>query len=335
MINGAYTLYIILFYAFSLTRITYQLYFISHPFCTLDAQIPERMKNIYSLSLFLCFITPRIFSQSTIDVSYAVDKSGNMVFSCNNRAFCPYVVKVDVTTMDNLKTDHTLPYEAEIKPGISKLFTLTTIDKGKDIQVKYKTSYRKGLIQPVIDPNFTYLLPFAPGKEAQAYRIENHGSAGDERDSGYAIRVRMKPGDTIYAARRGVVTAVSVSNAENDAGVNVTEGWNYIEIFHKDGSFGEYGVVKKDGALVKPGQTVEAGTPIGIVGGDKYGRGSDIRFSVSYYPGQINTAEPLHCWVKGNGKLMLKHGGTYTSEYPRAILMQEMSKPPVKKVKKK
>ncbi|HLZ90044.1 MAG TPA: M23 family metallopeptidase, partial [Puia sp.] len=139
------------------------------------------------------------------------------------------------------------------------------------------------------------------------------------------------PGDTIYAARRGVVSAMDVSNTENDAGANTTTNWNYIEIFHADGSFAEYGIIKKDGALVRPGQTVEAGAPIGIVGGDQYGRGAEIRFSVSYYPGVPNTQIPLQFWTKGNGRGQLKQGGFYTSEFTKALLTVETTKKPAGK----
>jgi len=294
------------------------------------------------LAIFL-LLTQSVFAQKTIDVSYAIDQKGNYVFSCNNRAFCTYVLKVNFSVLINAKSDHTLPYEAEVKPGLNKLFIVTAEDKSKDVQMRFGSSYRKGCISPVVNPDFTYLLPIAPGKEAQAYRIENSTGAagGGGQDSGYAIRLKMSQGDIIYAARRGVVTAISVDNAENDAGATVTENWNYIEIMHADCSFAQYGVVKKDGALVTPGQVVETGTAIGTVGGDKFGRGSDIRFSVSYYPGQNNTSAPLHFWTKDKGRIVLKHGASYTSEHTQAIIKQELAKPklpvksPVKPIKKK
>jgi len=183
----------------------------------------------------------------------------------------------------------------------------------------------------VVNPGFVYLLPITPGLETQAYIIPNAKGAGSipgGQDSGYSVRLRAKMGDTIYAARRGIVTAVDVSNSENDAGATTTTNWNYVEIAQADCSFAQYGVLKKDAAFVKPGQTVEAGTPIGLVGGDRYGRGSDVRFSVSYYPGVNNTQIPLLFWTKGNGKGPLRQGATYLSEFPKALLTQELPKKP-------
>ena len=291
-------------------------------------------------------------AQRLLEVNYALDTKGRYVFSCTNHDFCTYILYLDFPTLTNAQSDHPLPLTTEVKPGLNPLLTISPVDPSKDIKFNYKTSSRKGCQHPVVNPNFTYLLPVRPGQETQAYRIVNNrnGAAGagspskasdaaagtqaaatGTTDSGYAVRLRASIGDTIYAARRGVVTVVAVSNTENDAGANTTDSWNHVEIAHADCSFAEYGILKKDGAFVKPGQTVEAGTPIGLVGGDRYGRGSDVRFSVSYYPGTPGTEISLQFWTKGNGKGPLRHGATYTSEFPRNLLTQEKSKPAAKK----
>lgn len=290
-----------------------------------------------SICLFLLFALLQTVApaQKILTVSYALDNQNRYIFSCTNKDYCPYVVQLDFPTLTNAQADHPLPYVVEVKPGTAKLITVSPIDKTKDIKLNFKTSNRKGVLSPVVNLHFVYLLPITPGIETQAYRVVNtKGSATPgAQDTGYAVRLRAKPGDTIYAARRGVVTAVDVSSTENDAGTGATNGWNYIEIYHADNSFAQYGVVQKDGAFVQPGQTVEAGTPIGLVGGDRYGRGAEVRFSVSYYPGVPNTNIPLVFWTKDNGKGPLRHGANYISEFPRAILNQEgpKGKTPAKK----
>ena len=300
------------------------------------------MKNSRQL-LVLFALSPLLsLAQRVVEVNYILDTHGNYVFSCTNRAYCNYVLDISFTTLDNAKSDHPLPFEAEVRPGVNKLFTISPVSAKDDIKINYKSSYRKGCLHTAVNPDFTYLLPIAPGKEAQAYIIGEipgtgaggNGAAGSgglgggtaARDSGYAIRLKMKAGDTIYAARRGVVTAIDAGNGENDAGISVRGDLNTLEIVHGDCSFGEYGILQKNGALVRPGQVVEAGTPLGLVGGDKYGRGSEVRFSVGYYDGQHKVQVPLQFWTKRNGKGMLKHGGTYISEHPRTIVMQEVSK---------
>ena len=152
----------------------------------------------------------------------------------------------------------------------------------------------------------------------------------------------MKSGDTIYAARKGVVNEVQDQNGANDAGQISISTENYIEIVQADCSFARYGILKKNSALVKPGQVVRAGQPIGLVGGDAYGRGSDLRFSVYYYQEESDPSQNggrhyivPQIWTKKNGKGRLKHGVVYTSEFPPAVLNQEIPAPSKIKSKKK
>jgi murein DD-endopeptidase MepM/ murein hydrolase activator NlpD len=283
-----------------------------------------------SICVFLLIVSLQTVApaQRLLTVTYTTDNQNRYIFTCTDKDYCPYVVQVDFPTLTNAQADHPLPYTTEVKPGTVKLITVSPIDKTKETKLNFKTTNRKGVLNPVVNLHFVYLLPITPGIETQAYRVLNaKGSATPgAQDTGYAIRLRAKPGDTIYAARRGVVTAVEVGSSENDAGATATSGWNYIEIFHADNSFAQYGVIQKDGALVQPGQTVEAGAPIGLVGGDRYGRGAEVRFSVSYYPGVPNTDIPLIFWTKDNGKGALRHGANYSSEFPKVLLNQELPK---------
>lgn len=274
---------------------------------------------------FLLALQTGVSAQRLINISYGADTKGRYVFTCTNRDYCNYVLSLDLPTLTNATADRALPYVVEVKPGVTKLLTVSPIDPGQNVKFSLQHAERKGCLHPAVNANFTYLLPIAPGQETQAYRITHpRGTTGGPQDTGYAVRLRAHIGDTIYAARRGVVTVVDVSNTDNDAGQNSLNGWNRIEIAQGDCSFAEYGVLKKDGAFVRPGQQVEAGTPIGLVGGDRYGRGADVRLSVSYDPDTPNTEIPLQFWTKGNGKGPLRHGATYISEFPRAILTQEL-----------
>jgi hypothetical protein len=313
----------------------------------------------------LLFFSTFGFSQRAVDVKYDQDAQGNYVFSYNNKAYCNYILQLNFSVLQNAKSDHPLPFITEVRPGGGKLLKLAKEKTADAIQLKYGYSSFKGCLNPTIDTGFVYLLPIGPGKETQAYEIRNTATKtpdGRQLKNWYAIRMRMKPGDTLYAARRGVVTDVNVSSGQNDAGVSGPDADNYIEIVHKDCSFGEYGIVKKDGSFVKPGQVVEAGQPIGLVGGDKFGRGSEGRLSVTYNQfqddGQNSTGAgngsgagtgsgggagsgggtvysvyvPLQFWTKYNGKGMLKHGATYVCEHPSNLLTREVGKPaPAKK----
>ncbi|HZE83969.1 MAG TPA: M23 family metallopeptidase [Puia sp.] len=309
------------------------------------------MKYLYSALVPLLFLYHSSFSQRLIEVSAQQDAQGNYNFVCVNRAWCNYILYIGFTTFDNARSDHALPYKEMVRPGSNKLFKVSSIDPKNAIQINYKMSFAKGCIDPQVNPDFTYLLPISPGKQAQAYEIGDtprSDSGGRGTGSLYAIRLKMKPGDTLYAARRGTVTELDVSSNLNDSGVANSGSGNYIEIVHADCSFGRYGVLRRNSAFVKPGQLVEAGQPIGLIGGDRFGRGAEARFSVYYNRPQANAPDPqnasqprqsgkgdeaawayipLKFWTKKNGKGMLRHGADYISEHPTAILTQEISKP--------
>jgi hypothetical protein len=258
---------------------------------------------------------------------------------------------VRFTSLENAKSDHLLPYIVAVNPGRTTLFKLSKEKTNNLMSFKYKISYYKGCINPPVNPDFTYLLPIAPGKRAQAYEMENMDkqNPGDSRPKDwYVIRLKMNPGDTIFAARRGIVAEVEDQSNLNDSGSPSAGSENYIEIVHKDCSFGHYGILKKNSALIKPGQSVEAGQPIGLVGGDRYGRGAEARFSVYYNLEQKEVQNedganqqvnwgyiPLQFWTERNGKGKLKNGATYISEHPQSLITQEVKKTEKRKPKPK
>jgi Peptidase family M23 len=288
-------------------------------------------------ALVLCNLS--LFSQRIVEVRYDQDARGAFVFSCVNNGYCNYILDLGFTVFENVKSDQPLPFHAEIKPGYNKLFTISPIDALTQTKINFSSTFQKGCMHPAVNPDFTYLYPISPGKSAQVYEmspVQSSDSAG-----WYVLRLKMMPGDTIYAARKGIVNEIQDQSSANDAGQNSIGAENYIEITQPDCSFARYGILKKNGAMVKPGQAVKAGQPIGIVGGDPNGRGSDIRFSVYYFQeekGTMGENRVRHyiiqkIWTKGIGKSRLKHGAVYISEFPLAVVNQEIPAPAPKKKK--
>jgi hypothetical protein len=298
-----------------------------------------------SILIFGLLIFNGVFSfcQRIVDVKYEQDTKGAYIFSCYNNAYCNYILDLGFTTFTNVKSDMALPYHGEVKPGYNKLFTIYPIDPQAAVQIRYASGYQKGCMHPVVNTEFTYLYPISPGKSAQVYEMSADKTVKDSA-SWYVLRLKMKPGDTIYAARKGIVNEVLDQDASNDVAGQVSAGReNYIEITQPDCSFAHYGILKKNSAMVKAGQVVHAGQPIGLVGGDNYGRGADLRFSVYYFQeesvGSENGRPPHYIitqiWTKNNGKGKLKHGAVYTSEFPAAVINQESPKPTPARAKKK
>jgi len=283
----------------------------------------------FLILLFQLILYCSVSAQRMIEVKYEQDQKGAYVFSCVNYAFCNYILDIGFTSFTNVKCDHALPFHAEVKPGYNKLFSISPIDPQAAVQFKYQSGFQKGCMHPNVNLDYIYLLPISPGTQAQVYEMSPLKSS--DSASWYVLRMKMKPGDTIYAARKGLVNDIQDQNGANDAGQASIGTENFIEIAQSDCSFARYGILKKNSAMVKPGQVVKAGQPIGLVGGDAFGRGSDLRFSVYFYQEENNILSQSaishyivpQIWTKNNGKGRLKHGAIYTSEFPASVLNQE------------
>ena len=167
--------------------------------------------NKYVLILYcLVFLGLHSYAQRMVEVKYEPDSKGGYVFSCYNYAYCNYILGLGFTTFDNLKCDQSLPFHAEVKPGYNKLFTISAIDPQSPVKFKYNSGLQKGCMHPVVNPDFIYLFPITPGKEAQVFEM----SPDKPNDSTfwYVLRLKMKPGDTIYAARKGIINIVQDQN---------------------------------------------------------------------------------------------------------------------------
>lgn len=154
------------------------------------------------------------------------------------------------------------------------------------------------------------------------------GKEGEKRITGLGFSTTA--GDTIFASRGGLVTEVvdnAASTSENTS-FHATE--NYLEVFHKDGTFARYKLFQNGGIFVSPGEEVIPGQPLGIIGGENYKQGSHLRFSIycpdrpdySYVPDFCLSQEEVG---KPEPRVM------YKSWHPVAIVVREMSKKGKKK----
>ncbi len=127
------------------------------------------------------------------------------------------------------------------------------------------------------DSSYIYSLPFETGKKVfliQGY--ETMFSHKGER----ALDFKVKTGTLVCAARGGIVTAV---RADSDKGglkpENLADG-NYIVIRHADNSSAWYWHFKKDGILLKEGDLVQDGQPIGYSGNTGFSAFPHLHFEV-------------------------------------------------------
>lgn len=297
----------------------------------------------------LCFLVHTLsFSQNPIEIKYDLDPIGSYIVYCNNSDFCTYTVTIDLAGVSNLKANVNLPYQTEVKPGNHKLFDLRPVTLNLVSTFKIHYTYFKGCINPGVKLDFIYLLPIGKGKKTETfeYEYESFSPKDPEPKDWYAIGLKMKFADTIYAARRGIVAGMSETTEFQLSDYGISGDDKFIEIVHDDCSFGRYEVLS--GTFVKLGQSVEAGDPIGLAGGEKYTMGPQIRFSVHYNSEQRlggNDKEGISirkywayvplifCTAEGKSTKLIK-GHKYTGLQPDSVITQEMNTSQIKKWKK-
>jgi hypothetical protein len=308
------------------------------------------MIRLFTLIGLTLLLFARASAQSPIEVFYEKDNTGAYAFFCRNNAFCPYSITVTFTQLTGLRTSVALPYQTDVRPGQQSLFRLQP-QPNQSNSFQYKFSFIKGCKRPKVDTTVVYLLPASPGKRVFATELAYIGKlyAGQEDPKDwYSLAIKLNSGDTVFAARRGTVSAVRSDAAPVGTHLGFNRDDNMVEINHADCSFATYTVFRSNSIFVRPGQFVEAGTPLGIVGGENYDFGPHLRFAVHYNyeapvikNGQPTNEKhywayvPVRFWLKDEqqaSRLMPRK--SYLSEHPESVIAQEMSKRDLKKWQK-
>jgi len=134
---------------------------------------------------------------------------------------------------------------------------------------------QKGIIKD--DTSYLYALPFKQGK---GYRvIQGYFSRFTHKERA-ALDFNLRKGDSITAARAGVVTRVKEERAKGGLNRKYRSQGNNIIIQHTDGSRAGYWHLKHNGALVNVGDTVKEGQVIGLAGKTGYAMVPHLHFLV-------------------------------------------------------
>ena len=303
-------------------------------------------KYIFSLIVFLS-LHSFCFSQDIIEVTAEQDNAGSYTFSCYNHDICKYTVEVSFAGLYNLSSQYTFPHKFDVGPGQSRLFVLKPSTMNNRSSFSYSYKYFKGTLNPRVKSDFVYLIPVGNGKATKVlgFTYLKINEKDPEPKDWYIVGFSTKFQDTIYAARGGIVTEMTDPTHLKLSGYSYASNENYIQIFHDDCTFGRYEVFSR--IFVKLGQTIEAGEPIGLAGGEKYASGAHVRFSVhyNYEPKEAERNKagngnsilwayvPAVFCTKENKNIRLTTGSTYTADYPESIVTQEMSNRQIKRWK--
>lgn len=170
-------------------------------------------------------------------------------------------------------------------------------DASRRDKTHYEITYRwhPGGTNARPDPKVIYQLPYPARRhwfvsQGNFGRYSHSPGSGDE----FAIDWNMPTGSDVCAARAGRVIAIKQDSELGGPDRRFDADSNYIVIRHADGTCGEYMHLDVGGALVKLGQQVEAGQPIGRSGNTGNSAGPHLHFGVfTNANGKTKTSIPI------------------------------------------
>lgn len=124
-----------------------------------------------------------------------------------------------------------------------------------------------------------YELPFEKGKKFKVIQGFGGKFSHSSVESRYAVDINTQVGDTIYAARAGLVIKTKDQFKER-GGRDFRDKANLVNILHDDGTIASYVHLDFQGVLVSVGQQVSAGEPIGISGYTGFTTTPHLHFAV-------------------------------------------------------
>lgn len=284
--------------------------------------------------LFLIMLPVLAVAQSdkVVEVTYERSDKGEVTFYATTDSHTPYTVTLSFPRLNNTSYPEGSIHEAFIHFGKTRLLTLRPSTENVSIGFSYRYTYRKGNFLLKADTNFVYLFPLAEGKTVRVnymYSLDRIlGKEGQKRLTGLAFHTTA--GDTILAARGGEVTEVNDNSASTSEGTSFQATENYVEVFHKDGTFARYKLFRDGGIFVSPGDEVIPGQPLGIIGGENYKQGSHLRFNV-YCPDLKDYSYMPDFYLSPEKTGKPEEREIYVSEHPLPFVIQEMGKKAKKK----
>ena len=202
-----------------------------------------------------------------VDVEYNYNNVGDCILGAHNQSKTPLYMNLWFTTLENTSFREPLPYIKKLDPGFNSLFTLPReSDEGAPYFIFQVKTFRSDPV-PVINLDFPYLIPFAPGTKVKPVDVKNiDGFWGAEAPKAWkATGFEATPGMSVFAVRQGQVVEIAGARRTDDAQTWYNTWTNAITLLQPDGTLIIYRNVTDPQGNLALNQKIHAGELLGEV----------------------------------------------------------------------
>lgn len=195
----------------------------------------------------------------------------------DNSEYFPISVSLQID-LKGTKLENPLEDYYVLQPNSSGTL-LATIPKPSNRSWSYRFAYNysMGNALAIHDDQYAYQLPFPQG---QSYRLTQGYNGRSTHQGLNALDFTMPEGDTITAAREGIVVRIKEDSNRGCPSSNCANDGNYVTILHSDGTMADYVHLQKNGVLVELGDIIEKGQVIALNGATGWASGAHLHFVV-------------------------------------------------------
>ena len=199
------------------------------------------MKLKHCLSTILFLIPIWVVAQnSPVTITYERSGKGEVTFYADNISYTPYTVALTFTRLSgtlSLQEGDTHKATAFSRRK-TRLLTLKPVTENAGIGFSYRFNITKGDWHAKTDTNFVYLFPLTEGKRVRMNHMVSLEKVlgSDDKSRLTGISFQTADGDTIVAARRGIVTEVQDNSASEAEHKRFSAKENFVEICQDDGT---------------------------------------------------------------------------------------------------
>jgi len=301
--------------------------------------------------LFTLFSFTCIYSSAQRLISFKTETNPDRTVSiyANSQAYGEYTARISFISLNGFTTRSMTTQDiaiVRVNRGNAEIMKFTRENSFTGPSLQYKTQYFPGRsFRKMPDTTFEYLIPSNAGNQLRVTGVSSTISQLSQKiNSEYrGTAFACKLSDTICAARAGMVFMCSDTAMEAEKKETAfRSGRNRVEIQHRDGTLGIYGISAPIKLLVSPGDDVIPGQPLAVFNteSEKY----RLYFSLCYLDEEklindIGFNNNLYyvympaCFYGSENERSgnLQVGKEYTVQHPAVIVSSEMTKREKKK----